>query len=83
MEPQGSEQIANNWLAGLERLKAKHNLIGDVRSKGLLLGIELVNNLSSASLVKNSESAHAHPKLDAIHAAEEVRPIVGWVEQPG
>jgi len=28
--------IAKNWLAGLERLKAKQNLIGDVRSKGLL-----------------------------------------------
>jgi hypothetical protein len=27
-------------------------------------------------LVKNSESTHARPKLAAIHAAEEVRPII-------
>jgi hypothetical protein len=41
-----------------------------------LLGIELVNNLSGASLVNNSESTHAQPKLDAIHGAELVRSIV-------
>ena len=32
-------KIGNQILAGLERLKAKHTLIGDVRGKGLLLGI--------------------------------------------
>src|SRR5207248_7602313 len=37
-------KIGNQILVGLEGLKAKHNLIGDVRGKGLLLGIELVKD---------------------------------------
>jgi alanine-glyoxylate transaminase/(R)-3-amino-2-methylpropionate-pyruvate transaminase len=37
-------RIGNQILRGLEALKAKHNIIGDVRGKGLLLGIELVKD---------------------------------------
>jgi alanine-glyoxylate transaminase/(R)-3-amino-2-methylpropionate-pyruvate transaminase len=36
--------IGNHLLGGLARLKEKHNVIGDVRGKGLLLGIELVKD---------------------------------------
>src|SRR3982751_2556102 len=36
-----SRKIGNRILAGLDKLKEKHNIIGDVRGKGLLLGIEL------------------------------------------
>lgn len=37
-------RIGNQILGGLESLQAKHNIIGDVRGKGLLLGIELVKD---------------------------------------
>ncbi len=37
-------KIGNQIFAGLSHLKEKHNAIGDVRGKGLLLGIELVKD---------------------------------------
>src|SRR5262245_23617256 len=42
-----SLKIGNRILAGLNKLKEKHNIIGDVRGKGLLLGIELVKDRQS------------------------------------
>ena len=44
---QNSLNIGNHLLDGLARLKEKHNLIGDVRGKGLMLGIELVKDRAS------------------------------------
>lgn len=37
-------QLGNYILAGLDKLKAKHKVIGDVRGKGLMLGIEFVKD---------------------------------------
>jgi alanine-glyoxylate transaminase/(R)-3-amino-2-methylpropionate-pyruvate transaminase len=37
-------QMGNYILAGLNKLKEKHKIIGDVRGKGLMLGIEMVKD---------------------------------------
>lgn len=42
-----SLKIGNKILAGLRELQKKHNIIGDVRGKGLMLGIELVKDRQS------------------------------------
>ena len=39
-----SLKIGNQILAGLKKLKDKHKIIGDVRGKGLMLGIEMVKD---------------------------------------
>src|ERR1035437_436185 len=39
-----SLKLGHYILAGLEKLKAKHKVIGDVRGKGLMLGIEFVKD---------------------------------------
>ena len=49
---ENSLKIGNRILAGLNRLKEKHNLIGDVRGKGLMLGIELVKDRQSKKPAK-------------------------------
>jgi alanine-glyoxylate transaminase/(R)-3-amino-2-methylpropionate-pyruvate transaminase len=47
-----SLKIGTKLLADLNKLKDKHNVIGDVRGKGLMLGIELVKDRQSKEPAK-------------------------------
>src|SRR5437764_9409257 len=49
---ENSRKLGNHILAGLEKLKTKHKLIGDVRGKGLMLGIELVKDRTTKEPAK-------------------------------
>ena len=51
-------RLGGYLLSGLEKLKQKHSLIGDVRGKGLLLGIELVKDRATKEPAK-AECAQA------------------------
>jgi alanine-glyoxylate transaminase/(R)-3-amino-2-methylpropionate-pyruvate transaminase len=45
--------MGNHLITGLQRLKEEHNVIGDVRGKGLLLGIELVKDRTTREPAKD------------------------------
>jgi len=58
---ENAKRMGARILAGLEKLKARHAIIGDVRGKGLMLGIELVKDRATKEPAK-AECAQVHEK---------------------
>ncbi len=67
---QNALKVGSQLLAGFEKLKAKHLLIGDVRGHGLMLGVELVKDR------KTKEPAKAEC-LKVLEVAKELGLLLG------
>jgi alanine-glyoxylate transaminase/(R)-3-amino-2-methylpropionate-pyruvate transaminase len=49
---ENAHKMGGHILSGLEKLKSKYPVIGDVRGKGLMLGVEMVKNRATKEPAK-------------------------------
>ncbi|MBI2814982.1 MAG: aminotransferase class III-fold pyridoxal phosphate-dependent enzyme [Opitutae bacterium] len=63
-------ELGNHILAGLNKLKAKHKIIGDVRGRGLMLGIEFVKD-------RATKEPHKEGCAQAVENARELGLLLG------
>lgn len=67
---ENSKVVGGRLKAGLERLMKSHQLIGDVRGKGLMLGVELVRNHATREPAKQEAA-------EVLEAAREMGVLIG------
>ena len=69
-------KLGNHIHAGLAKLKEKHKIIGDVRGKGLMIGIEMVKDRATKAPA-SAECAHGFGKCARAWPADRQRRFVG------
>ena len=67
---ENSRVVGGRLKAGLEKLKREHNLIGDVRGMGLMLGVELVRDRATKQPAKEET-------LQVLEEAREMGVLIG------
>ena len=65
-----SKAMGARLMSGLEKLKASHKLIGDVRGMGLMLGLEVVSDRGTKAPAKGEAA-------DVLEATKELGLLIG------
>jgi 4-aminobutyrate aminotransferase-like enzyme len=57
---QNAERLGKYFYKRFKELAEKHSIIGDIRGKGLLIGVELVSNLRTKRPISQKVTKHIH-----------------------